>query len=62
MVKCKYYIPAEKGCRENCTNCKRWNGERCRDEKLLRERYEDSDEFKVFDSLMRNNKPVTLPS
>lgn len=61
MAKCKYFIPTELGNRENCANCKRWNGERCRDEQFLRESYEESRAFKFFDRLMRENKGVVGP-
>ena len=61
MPKCKYFIPLEPEYRVNCANCQRWNGKRCRDEQLLREKYEDSRAFRYFDRLMRENKGIIMP-
>jgi hypothetical protein len=58
MKRCQLYRPIEKDSTEKCPNCKRWNGKRCRDEQLLRELYEDSNEFKFFNRLMRENKGI----
>jgi hypothetical protein len=60
LAKCKYFEPIEKGVKENCANCVRWNGKRCRDEAKLLEEYEESKEFKAFDYMMRQNKGVRL--
>lgn len=61
MSKCLYFKPYEVGCLVNCRNCKRWNGTRCRDEKQLLDRYEETGEFKVYDRMMRENKGVRGP-
>lgn len=61
MGKCRYFVPNQVWNKENCPDCKRWNGKRCRDETMLRKQYEDSKEFTFFDSLMRNNKPIEGP-
>ncbi len=61
MAKCKYFIAIEPGFRENCANCQRWKGERCRDEHLLHDVYEESKKFKFYDHMMRKNKGVVLP-
>lgn len=61
MARCKHFIPVEPGSKETCDNCQRWKGERCRDEQMLREQYEDSKEFKLLNHMMRKNKGVVLP-
>jgi hypothetical protein len=61
MRKCRYFIPVKLEVQNNCINCQRWTGKRCRDEQLLREEYEDSRTFKFFDRLMRENKGVQGP-
>ena len=60
MVRCVLFIPTESGFRENCTNCKRWNGKKCKDRQRLQEMYEESEEFKIYDQMMRGNKGVYL--
>ena len=56
MVRCVLFVPTESVGTKACTNCKRWNGKRCKDAQRLREMYEDSTEFKAFDHMMRGNK------
>ncbi len=60
MVKCALFVPTESGCKENCANCKRWSGKRCKDEKLLRELYEESEEYTIYNRMMRDNKGVFI--
>ena len=60
MGKCRYFIPVKPEVKRNCENCQRWTGKRCRDEQLLREKYEDSRAFRYFDRMMRENKGVFL--
>ena len=57
-MKCALFVSTESGRRENCTNCKRWDGKKCKDEKLLRELYEESEEFEVFDRMVRDNRGI----
>ena len=61
MSKCLYFKPHEIRCMVNCRNCKRWNGTLCKDEKQLLELYEDTEEFKKYDRMMRENKGVRGP-
>ncbi|MHB1654413.1 MAG: hypothetical protein ACYCVD_18375 [Desulfitobacteriaceae bacterium] len=61
MANCKYFIAMKLGDRVNCANCKRWNGERCRDEQLLRKQYEETQEFEFYDRMMRENKGIQGP-
>jgi len=58
MVKCALFVPTKSGCRKKCANCKRWDGKKCNDEQWLREMYEESEEFKVYDRMMRGNRAV----
>ncbi len=60
MPKCKYFKAVNPKFKENCANCLHWNVDRCRYEHLLRDDYEDSDEFKYYDSMMRKNRGVVL--
>ncbi|SPF56953.1 conserved hypothetical protein [Candidatus Desulfosporosinus infrequens] len=60
MVRCSLFIPTELECTKACTNCKRWNGKKCKDEQQLREMYEESEEFKIYDQMMRGNRGVYL--
>ena len=61
MIKCRRFQPSGAGCRENCVNCKRWNGIRCKDEKDLTKQYEETEEFKIFDHMMRTNRGLKGP-
>lgn len=58
MARCVLFTPIESVGTKACTNCKRWNGKRCIDEQRLQEMYEESEEFKAFDHMMRDNKGV----
>jgi len=58
MVRCVLFTPIESGCTKACTNCKRWDGKRCIDAQRLQEMYEDSEEFKAYDQMMRGNKGI----
>lgn len=60
-IRCEFYIAIEEDLRENCANCKRWTGKRCKDENLIREEYLNSDEFDYYDRMMRDNKGVKGP-
>ena len=60
MAKCALFVPTKSGRRENCANCKRWDGKKCKCEKLLRVLYEESDEFKIYNRMMRYNKGVFI--
>jgi len=60
MSKCKLFVPTKSGCREKCTNCKRWTGKRCQVEHLLTP-YEETKEFEELDRLMRGNKGIEGP-
>lgn len=61
MSKCLYFVPTQLGCQVNCSNCKHWNGTRCKDEHLLTKPYEESDTFEFYDRLMRDNKGIRGP-
>lgn len=61
MVKCPYFTAIEIGFRENCANCQRWKGERCRDEHLLRDLYEDTKRYRIYNRMMRDNKGIKGP-
>jgi len=60
MSKCVLFMPTESGCTKGCTNCKRWNGKRCKDEQRLRKMYEESEEFAIYDRMMRGNKGIYI--
>jgi len=60
MVRCVLFVSTESGCTNACTNCKRWNGKRCRDEQRLRKMYEESEEFTLYNQMMRENKGVYI--
>jgi hypothetical protein len=61
MSKCRRFTPNEEGLLVNCANCKLWNGTRCKDEVSLITDYEDTEEFKTYDRMMRNNKGIRWP-
>ena len=61
MSKCRHFQPHQVGCLVNCRNCKRWSGTRCKDKKQLLELYEETEEFKTYDRMMRENKGVRGP-
>ena len=64
MANCEYFEPRfENGDGKiNCANCKCWTGECCGDEdKILRD-YEESNRFKVYDQMMRQNRGIQLPT
>jgi len=58
MVRCVLFAPVKAGWAKVCTNCKRWDGKRCKDKQLLLEMYEDSEEFKAYDQMMRGNEGI----
>ena len=60
MVRCVLFMSAESGCTKDCTNCKRWDGKKCKDKQRLREMYEESEEFKLYDQMMRDNKGICV--
>ncbi len=58
-AKCVGFDAKKVGLKENCANCKNWDG-KCLVQKLLNELYEESTKFRSMDSLMRSNKGVFL--
>jgi len=60
MVRCVLFIPTESGCTKACTNCIRWNGKNCKDERRLQDMYEESEDFAVYDQMMRDNKGIYI--
>lgn len=60
MAKCKYFDPSEEGCKVNCANCKRWTGIKCRKHATILNEYEESESYKVFDHMMRQNKGIRI--
>lgn len=59
-AKCWHYEPKNKMDKVNCPNCKHWAGTRCRDEQLLIDRYTESNTYKSYDHMMRQNKGVRI--
>lgn len=57
QLNCEYFIGIEKGCKENCGNCKKWTGTICEDEQKIIREYQ---ELKAFDRMMRENKGVMI--
>lgn len=58
MARCVLFAPIESGGTRACTNCKRWDGKRCKDKQRLREMYQESEEFKAYDQMMRGNEGI----
>jgi len=58
MAKCALFVPTESECTKACTNCKRWEGKKCKNEQRLREMYEESAAFAAYDRMVRGNKGV----
>ncbi|SHH14119.1 hypothetical protein [Desulfosporosinus lacus] len=59
MSKCRRFKATEVGFLVSCVNCIRWNGTRCKDEKIIL--YEETMEFEKYDRMMRENKGVQGP-
>jgi hypothetical protein len=59
-MKCWHYEPKNKDDSETCINCHHWGGTKCKDEALLRKRYEESPKFKALDHMMRGNRGVRI--
>lgn len=60
MGNCKYFDPKKKGCKVNCANCTRWNGEACNIMGQILLEYEESNEYREFDRMMRDNHGIRL--
>jgi phage FluMu protein Com len=60
-MKCRRFKAEDPSLIENCPNCKRWNGTRCKDEVCLSTDYDDSEEFKEYEQMMLKNKGVRGP-
>ena len=58
--KCWHYNVIDPTSNENCPNCSHWGWTRCKDEALLRERFEETYRFRALDSMMRDNKGVRV--
>lgn len=58
LCRCRLYEPADVAAKENCANCRRWNGKRCRDEAELL--YEEQRRYGALDKMMRENRGVVL--
>jgi hypothetical protein len=58
MSRCKYFKPKEKGCRENCANCKRWSGKKCKDEASIIAEWDKR--HRAFERMMQSNRGVRL--
>ena len=58
--KCWHYNVIDPTHNENCPNCSHWGWTRCKDEALLRERFEETYRFRALDSMMRDNKGVRV--
>lgn len=60
MARCKHFEPKKKNCKENCANCIQWGGKRCKIEQQILDELQDSNEFKAYDRMMRDNRGVIL--
>ena len=58
--KCWHHNAIDPTCNENCPNCSHWGWTRCKDETLLRERFEETYRFRALDFMMRDNKGVRV--
>lgn len=55
---CRLYEPVDTTAKENCINCRRWAGKRCRDEAELL--YEEQRKHGWADRMMRENRGVRI--
>ena len=61
--KCWRYSPKDKDHKRTqptCINCHHWGWTKCKDEALLRERFEETYRFRALDFMMRDNKGVRV--
>ena len=57
-VKCKRYEAIEIGDNENCVNCRKWTGKKCRDEAMLIADWEKA--HGAYDRQMRTNRGARI--
>lgn len=58
LVRCCLFKAIEPGVKENCANCVKWTGKRCRDEAELLALWEK--EHGTWEYMMRENRGVYL--